>query len=123
MRKFLLIGCVLLCQLTFGQSDSIYLSPNHIDLGDIRQGEIKKFEFLLVNHSLQTVNLDDAGVTCGCTVPEWSSDPVYSKDELLVKAKFDSSNKEGFLRKKIILVLSNGERRAFSFIINVLPKE
>lgn len=123
MKNILLITFFVTGQLVFGQMDSIYIDKPELDLGDVIQGDAKEFEFVLVNHSSETISLSDAVVTCGCTVPDWSTEPIFSKDERVIKARFNSEKKEGFIRKKIVLVLSNGERRTFSFLVNVIIEE
>jgi hypothetical protein len=80
-------------------------TPEH-NFGDIKQGDIVEHTFRFTNTGNQPLIIERVEVTCGCTSPSWTKEPVMPGKSGIVSAKFDSAGKLG-QQKKPITIHSN----------------
>ena len=76
------------------------------DFGTITEGEVAEYHFRFKNTGNAELLISSAEASCGCTIPEYSKEPIAPGEEGYIKVKFNS---EGRLDKftKEITVLSN----------------
>ncbi len=76
------------------------------EFGEITQGEKVSYEFKFKNVGKTPLIITNATATCGCTVPEYPSQPIKPGEEGSIKVVFDSTGKLG-LQDKVVTVTSN----------------
>lgn len=74
------------------------------DFGQITQGEIITTVFRFRNVGKSDLIISSAQGSCGCTVPEWSKEPIKPGKNGEVTVTFDSNGKFGVQNKTITLV-------------------
>lgn len=76
------------------------------EFGEIKQGEKVSYEFKFKNVGKTPLIITNATATCGCTVPEYPTQPIKPGEEGSIKVIFDSAGKMG-LQDKVVTVTSN----------------
>lgn len=76
------------------------------DFGTIAEGQKVSYTYKFKNTGDAPLIIQSAQPSCGCTVPEWSKDPVPVGGEGYVKAEFDSKGKPN-AQNKTITVTAN----------------
>ncbi len=77
------------------------------DFGTIKQGEKVEYSFPFINSGKADLLILQASGSCGCTIPEYSKEPIKSKEKGYLKVLFDSKGKEGIVEKEVN-ILTNG---------------
>ncbi|TPE45996.1 DUF1573 domain-containing protein [Pontibacter mangrovi] len=85
---------------------SLTFEEKEFNFGDIAQGDVVEHTFKFTNTGTQPLVIERVDVTCGCTTPAWSKEPVMPGKTGFVTAKFNSAGKMG-QQKKAITVHSN----------------
>lgn len=80
-------------------------TDNHA-FGEIKQGEKVSYDFKFKNTGKSPLIISSVSGSCGCTVPEYSKDPVKPGMEGVVKLSFDSEGKSG-MTSKTVTILAN----------------
>lgn len=78
------------------------------DFGEIIQGTKAKYTFTFINKGNTAVVISNAEASCGCTVPNFSKEPVAPGGQGSVTAIFDSSGKIGNFAKNITVKTNLG---------------
>jgi hypothetical protein len=78
------------------------------DFGEIVQGTKAKHTFTFINKGTVPVMITNASASCGCTVPNYSKEPVAPGAQGSVTAIFDSSGKSGNFAKNITVTTNVG---------------
>ena len=76
------------------------------DFGSIGQGGIVDHVFKFKNTGTQPLIISNIGVSCGCTTPEWTKDPVMPGKTGTIAAHFNTAGKMG-MQNKVLTVESN----------------
>ncbi|WP_199136682.1 DUF1573 domain-containing protein [Pedobacter sp. ASV12] len=76
------------------------------DFGQITQGEKVHYEFKFKNEGKTPLIITNASATCGCTQPEYPSEPVKPGEEGTIKVTFNSEGKMG-MQDKVVTIISN----------------
>lgn len=76
------------------------------DFGSIKQGDIVDHVFKFKNVGTQPLVISNVGVSCGCTVPDWTKEPIAPGKTGMISAKFNSAGKMG-MQTKVLTVESN----------------
>ncbi|SNC60040.1 Protein of unknown function [Hymenobacter gelipurpurascens] len=76
------------------------------DFGSIKQGDIVDHTFKFKNVGTQPLVISNIGVSCGCTTPDWTKEPVMPGKTGTVTAKFNSAGKMG-MQNKVLTIESN----------------
>ena len=84
----------------------IEFSEVKYDFGTIKQGDVVDHVFKFKNTGTQPLVISNIGVSCGCTTPEWTKDPVMPGKTGTISAKFNSTGKMG-MQNKVLTVESN----------------
>jgi len=94
------------------------------DFGELRQGEKIEHLFSFKNIGTTPLVLNNVLSTCGCTVPEWSKEPIPYDSTGTIKVIFDSALKIG-RQNKVVTIRSNSKEGDFRLRLSgmVLPPE
>lgn len=76
------------------------------DFGTIKEGEKVSYTYSFKNNGEAPLIIQNAQPSCGCTVPEWSKEPIPVGGTGFVKAEFDSNGKPN-IQNKTITVTAN----------------
>jgi hypothetical protein len=60
------------------------------DYGDIEKGGDPYCEFVITNKGNEPLIITNAKGSCGCTVPEWSKEPILPGESSIMKVKYDT---------------------------------
>lgn len=84
----------------------IKFAEEKYDFGSIKQGDIVDHVFKFKNTGTQPLVISNIGVSCGCTTPDWTKEPVMPGKMGMVSAKFNSAGKMG-MQTKVLTIESN----------------
>ena len=84
----------------------IQFETDKFDFGTIKQGDIVDHTFKFKNVGTQPLVISNIGVSCGCTTPDWTKEPVMPGKTGTVTAKFNSTGKMG-MQNKVLTIESN----------------
>ncbi|MBP7185103.1 MAG: DUF1573 domain-containing protein [Saprospiraceae bacterium] len=77
----------------------------------IKAGKIINKEFSFKNIGKSPLLISDVRSTCGCTIPEWSKDPIMPNQGGIIKVKFDSKHKEGSQDKPVTIYANTSPQK------------
>lgn len=115
MKSFtlLFIMCSFIAFTGYSQSmvkrkaETLGLKEVAYDFGKIPQGKPVMHNFEVVNNGDKPLIIENVEASCGCTTPEWSTEPVAPGAKTIIKVGFNASS-EG-LFKKSITISYNGD--------------
>jgi hypothetical protein len=87
-----------------------FTSMDH-DFGTINEGDVVEHTYKFKNTGAAPLIIQSAQGSCGCTVPEWSKEPIPVGGTGFVKAKFDSNGKQ------------NAQNKTVTVTANTFPKQ
>jgi hypothetical protein len=76
------------------------------DFGSVVQGGTVDHTFKFRNTGTAPLVISNIGVSCGCTTPEWTKDPVAPGKTGTISAHFNSAGKMG-MQNKVLTIESN----------------
>lgn len=76
------------------------------DFGTIKEGEKVEYTYKFTNTGEAPLIIQNAQPSCGCTVPDWTKEPIPVGGTGFVKAQFDSNGKPN-IQNKTITVTAN----------------
>jgi hypothetical protein len=76
------------------------------DFGTIPEGPKVAYEYKVKNTGQAPLIIQNAQPSCGCTVPNWTKEPIPVGGTGFVKAEFDTNGKQG-VQNKTITVTAN----------------
>jgi hypothetical protein len=93
---------------TFFQDNSqiFRFDEEHIQLGQVKQGEIREMIFRFKNTGKEKLEIDLVS-SCECTSLDWTSTPIIPGEFGEIKAVFDSSQKEKSETVDVDIILKN----------------
>jgi hypothetical protein len=93
------------------------------DFGTIPEGQIAEFTYKFKNNGQAPLIIQSAQGSCGCTVPEWSKDPIPVGGTGFVKAKFDSNGRTNAQNKTVTVTANTWPKQTvLKFKAMVTPK-
>lgn len=98
----------------------LQIEKQTIELKDLVVNETSFAKFIIKNMGYNPLIINDITTTCGCTVPQWSKQPVLTNDTTTIIVKVTPNN-EGFFRKTIT-VNCNVKKRKIVLIVNGIAK-
>lgn len=87
-----------------------------VDFGSVKEGEDVDIKFRFKNTGNKPLIVASVVPGCGCTVPEYTKEPVMPGNEGFIKAKFHSSGQLPTVHKTISVAMNTKEQsytRAF----------
>ena len=94
------------------------------DFGTIKEGQKVAYTYKFKNTGDAPLIIQNAQPSCGCTVPEWSKEPIPVGGEGFVKAEFDSEGKPNIQNKTITVTANTWPKvTTLRFKAMVLPKD
>lgn len=102
---------------------TIQYEETKFDFGTIKEGDVVKHAFRFRNTGSNPLMISRTDVSCGCTTPTFSKEPIQPGGEGEIMVQFDSKNKKGH-QEKNVLVHSNAQQEAMSigFVAEVKEK-
>jgi hypothetical protein len=93
------------------------------DFGEIKYGGNGSCDFIFKNTGKSPLVVDNVKSTCGCTVPEWTKEPVPSSGTGKIRVMYDTHRVGAF--SKTLIVSSNASNSPIRLFIKgkVLPYE
>ena len=130
---YLLIGFLVACQndgsgkeannILLNYSDSVSFEGPKIefntisyDFGRVYEGERVGWYFKYKNSGDQNLVLLNVSAGCGCTIPDYSKEPLAPGKEGEIKVVFDSNGRSGH-QDKSVSVETNGKPRLIELTI------
>lgn len=80
-------------------STSIALSESNFDFKDVKKGQSVNHKFEITNTGKNPLIISEVEPGCGCTVPDYTKDPILPGKKGFVNLKFDSSSFDGMVNK------------------------
>lgn len=107
-----------------GKAPVMTFTEEVYDFGTITEGETVKHSFKFSNTGNAELIIASANASCGCTVPEFSKDPVRPGEEGKIDVEFNSSGKPGTNQKQVT-VTYNGipNSKELTIKANVIAKQ
>ncbi len=93
-------------QLSAEDAPKVEVEKPVFEFGVIKQGEKVQHEFKFKNTGKSPLIITNASATCGCTVPEYPTEPILPGKEGSIKVIFNSEGKIG-LQDKVVTISSN----------------
>jgi hypothetical protein len=100
----------------------IAFADSEHDFGTIEQNSVAEYAFVFKNTGKEPLVIDNVHTTCGCTVPEWTRDPVKKNRSGVIKIHYNTHVVTSF--NKTITVYSNAGNSPVTLTIKgtVVPK-
>lgn len=80
---------------------SLALSENHWNFKDVKKGESVEHIYEVTNTGDNPLIISQVKPTCGCTVPEYTKEPIMPGQKGNITLRFDSSAFEGLQNKQV----------------------
>lgn len=74
------------------------------DFGTIIDGELVEHTFRFTNTGTKDLVISSASASCGCTIPEWSKEPIAPGEKGEIKVLFNSNGKKDMVTKDITIL-------------------
>ncbi|WP_019947105.1 DUF1573 domain-containing protein [Hymenobacter aerophilus] len=84
----------------------IQFEESKFEFGAVKTGDVVDHTFKFKNVGTQPLVISNIGVTCGCTTPEWTREPIMPGKSGTVVAKFNTAGKYG-MQNKVLTIESN----------------
>jgi hypothetical protein len=110
MNKLYLISFLFLwaCTPTPVQKNaSIAFAHTEHNFGTLQQKQKAGYDFVFTNTGKEPLIIQNVETSCGCTVPEWTKQPVKPGEKGKIRIKYDTSYPGTF--SKSITVYYNGK--------------
>lgn len=91
--------------------ETLVLKEPYFDFGRIPQGKPVTHQFELVNHSADSLKLQNVQASCGCTTPTWNKEPVGPGASTFINVGYNASA-EGPFEKPVTIQYNNGQTKS-----------
>lgn len=103
---------------------SIEFAESEHDFGKITEGEKVSHVFKFKNTGANPLVVSQVQPSCGCTAPDWTTEPVAPGAEGSVHVLFNSQGREGKQHKSVTVVSNTTPAtNQLLFTAEVLPKK
>ena len=93
------------------------------DFGQLVDGEKVSYSFIFTNSGDSPLIISNAKGSCGCTVPNWSKDPIAPGESGSIDVTFNSTGRSGKQNKAITLTANtNPSRKVINITSEVTSK-
>lgn len=79
---------------------SVALSESTFAFGKIKKGDHKEHTYEITNTGKNPLIISQVKPGCGCTVPDYTKEPIMPGKKGKITLKFDSSNFDGMVQKQ-----------------------
>ena len=83
-----------------GPSTSVALSESDFKFGKIKKGDKVEHVYEVTNTGTNPLVISEVKPACGCTVPDYTKDPILPGQKGKITLKFDSTNFDGLVTKQ-----------------------
>ncbi len=80
------------------------------DFGTVPEGGDIEYEFTFKNTGKEPITISAVNVSCGCTAPSWSKEPVLPGKKSAIKAVYHTQGRIGAFTKPITVVSNAGSK-------------
>ena len=113
MKKYLLITLMLVCAFTYANAQKqadIKFDKTTMDLGKFPESNpVQKCTFTFTNTGNAPLIINQAITSCGCTVPEYTKEPVAPGKTGTINVTYNGKGKFPGFFKKTITIRTNGK--------------
>ena len=113
MKKYLLITLMLVCAFTYANAQKqadIKFDKTTMDLGKFPESNpVQKCTCTFTNTGNAPVIINQAIASCGCTVPEYTKEPVAPGKTGTINVTYNGKGKFPGFFKKTITIRTNGK--------------
>ena len=113
MKKYLLITLMLVCAFTYANAQKqadIKFDKTTMDLGKFPESNpVQKCTFTFTNTGNAPLVINQAIASCGCTVPEYTKEPVAPGKTGTINVTYNGKGKFPGYFKKTITIRTNGK--------------
>jgi len=118
---------MLLSSIIFAQvkAPKIYAPEKMHRFGDIKEGEVLKFNFVVQNKGDANLQIVKVRASCGCTAVVPAKNVLLPSDSTNIMVSFNSAHKSG-LQRKYVYIYSNDKENPqirLAFTVNVISSE
>jgi hypothetical protein len=101
---------------------ALYFYETEHNFGNLKEGDVVKYAYKFKNTGTNPLMIAKVDVTCGCTVPSFSKEPIAPGGEGEIILEYNSAHHPGH-QKKNAIVHSNGQVEALSIGFEAEVKE
>lgn len=127
MKKLLFsLMALTLTTLTFAQkkaSDVASFKTDVIDMGKIPQGTPATVTFVVTNISKEPLIIETANPTCGCTIGDFTKEPIMPGKEGKITATYNAANLNAFEKHMNVKFAGVDEMKSITIKGEVLSAE
>ncbi|MXO34048.1 DUF1573 domain-containing protein [Apibacter sp. B3889] len=112
MKKFVLSSAFLLGAYIFSNAQEIKITNyenNTVDYGNVNKGSNGKRIIKIQNVGDKPLIISNINTSCGCTVPQWTTEPIAPGKKGEITVTYNTSNVGRFSRT--ITISSNDEKK------------
>ncbi|MFI5133441.1 MAG: DUF1573 domain-containing protein [Chitinophagales bacterium] len=120
MKKFLTLFLMLTAFIYAGAQETNTTSPTQEDVlqlkeaehnfAQIPQGKPVYYIFEVVNTGKTALKLDDVKASCGCTTPEWSTEPIAAGSTGKIRVGYNAAA-DGYFEKFITITYNTNQTK------------
>ena len=92
------------------KEDRLKLTETQYDFGKIAQGKPVTHIFEVTNISKEPLVLENVQASCGCTTPQWSSQPILPGGTQQITVGYNAAS-EGVFEKSITVFYDKGQMK------------
>jgi hypothetical protein len=127
MKKILLSIAVFVCSTAvFAQkkiADVAKFASETIDFGKIKQGVPQKGTFTVTNISKEPLIIEQANPTCGCTISDYTKEPIAPGKTGVINATYNAAAMGHFDKHLTVKFAGIDEIKQITFTGDVLTAE
>jgi len=103
MKKLIILILISLAFQSWSQqAEPLIFREKMFDFGEIEERKgVADHEFIFTNNSGRPVKILSVQVSCGCTTPGWSQNPVPQAKNGFIKVSFDPKGRPGYFNKSL----------------------
>lgn len=112
MKKFVLSSAFLLGAFIFSNAQEIKITNyenNTVDYGNVNKGSNGKRIIKIQNVGDKPLIISNINTSCGCTVPQWTTEPIAPGKKGEITVTYNTSNVGRFSRT--ITISTNDEKK------------
>jgi hypothetical protein len=93
------------------------------DFGTINEGDPAEFTYNFKNTGEAPLVISEVKPSCGCTIPDYTKNPVNVGESGFVKVTFDSNNKKDLVTKTVTVIANTEPKQmTLKFQARIVPK-